>query len=76
LCQRGYFEFVKYTDSDCTTAFDLYYQAISTAPGFALPHTFTGRWYRAQIIARRSGSVPTDLQAGLEKLVELGLPRE
>ncbi len=66
LCQRGYFEFVKYTGYDYEIAFDLYHQAIAADPQFALPHAYLGRWYWVQIITGRSKDVPGDLRAGLE----------
>jgi adenylate cyclase len=66
LCQRGYFEFVKYTGYDNETAFDLYHQAIAADPEFALPHAMLGRWYWVQVIGGRSKDVPGDMRAGLE----------
>jgi adenylate cyclase len=66
LCQRGYFEFVKYTGYGDKSAFDLYHQAIAVDPEFALPQAYLGRWYWVQVIVGRSDDVPGDLRAGLE----------
>ncbi len=65
LCQRGYFEFVKYTGYDYRLVLDLYHRAIAADPEFALPHAFLGRWYWVQVITGRSGDWSGDLQNGL-----------
>ncbi len=66
LCQKGYYEFTKYTDESYASAFELYQLAVAADPDFALPHAYLGRWYWVQIVTGRTKDVAADVKTGID----------
>jgi len=65
LCQKGYSEFVTYSDAGFMAAYDLYHEAERADPNFALVQALLARWYWIWIGSGRAVEPETELRRGL-----------